>query len=308
MTRTRKALASKTAARLALLVTLLLSACAIRQQEGPPAVTTQAATLPHDTPTSLPLPTAVPSTAPITTDPSPGQTTAPAATPPITAALPTPVVAAEAQRETIAIPGAEGLTLAGELYTPAVTGPLPGVILLHMLGSNRQAWDDTGLVETLVDNGYVVLAVDMRGHGATGGTVDWALALQDLKQVWQAFTALATVDPERTSVVGASIGANMALQTSAALPEVKTAVLLSPGLDYQGVTTAVQLSAYGPRPLLIVASEEDGYAANSAAQLAALAQGETQLELYNDAGHGTRMFAGRPDLKALILAWLDKHL
>jgi pimeloyl-ACP methyl ester carboxylesterase len=210
--------------------------------------------------------------------------------------------------ENIIIAGAENLPLQTTLYTPGGSGPLPGVILLHMLGSDRQVWDDNGIADTLVNNGYAVLAVDMRGHGETVGSIDWQLAPEDLRLAWEHFTSLDTVDPQRTAVIGASIGANLALLTSADQPAIRTLILLSPGLDYRGVATESPLEKYGARPILIVASEEDTYAADSSRTLADLAQGESQLEMYNGAGHGTRMISAQPELADLILTWLDKNL
>jgi len=210
--------------------------------------------------------------------------------------------------ENITISGIEELPLQATLYTPGGSEPLPGVILLHMLGSDRQVWDENGLANSLVESGYAVLALDMRGHGQTGGTVDWPLVPADLRHVWKHFTSLDTVDPQRTAVVGASIGANLALTTGADQPSIRTVVLLSPGLDYRGVATENPLQQYGQRPILIVASEEDTYAADSARTLADLAQGESQLEIYNGAGHGTNMFGPQPDLSPLILDWLATNL
>ena len=83
--------------------------------------------------------------------------------------------------------------------------------------------------------------------------------------------------------------------------------LLSPGLDYRGVTTEEQLVAYGGRPLLLVASEDDPYSADSVRALAEAAEGAT-VQLYDDAGHGTNMFATEPELTGLIVGWLDEQL
>jgi pimeloyl-ACP methyl ester carboxylesterase len=210
--------------------------------------------------------------------------------------------------ENITIAGAEDLPLQTTLYTPGGSGLLPGVVLLHMLGSDRQVWDDNGIANTLVENGYAVLAVDMRGHGETGNSIDWQLAPEDLQRAWKHFTSLDTVDPQRTAVIGASIGANLALLTGADQPAIRTVVLLSPGLDYRGVTSEGPLAKYGVRPILIVASEEDTYAADSSRTLATLANGESRLEMYNGAGHGTRMFDAQPDLSNLIITWLAQNL
>ena len=89
---------------------------------------------------------------------------------------------------------------------------------------------------------------------------------------------------------------------------IRTAILLSPGLDYRGVTTEDRLPDYGERPLLIVASENDTYAADSSRTLVETAVGETQLQMYETVGHGTRMFAPEPGLMPLILDWLAQHL
>jgi alpha-beta hydrolase superfamily lysophospholipase len=86
------------------------------------------------------------------------------------------------------------------------------------------------------------------------------------------------------------------------------AILLSPGLDYRGVTTENRLADYGERPLLIVASEDDNYSANSSRTMAETAVGETQVKIYEKAGHGTNMFAPQPDLTPLIVEWLAQHL
>jgi pimeloyl-ACP methyl ester carboxylesterase len=57
------------------------------------------------------------------------------------------------------------------------------------------------------------------------------------------------------------------------------------------------------QPVLIVASEEDGYATSSSKRLHQLATGKKELVLYNNAGHGTQMLKGT-DLEAKILGWL----
>jgi len=210
--------------------------------------------------------------------------------------------------ENITITGAGELPLQATLYTPGGSEPLPGVILLHMLGSDRQIWDDNGFAIALVENGYAVLTVDMRGHGETGSSIDWLLAPEDLRRVWEYFTSLEAVDPQHTALIGASIGSNLALQIAADQPAISTVILLSPGLDYRGVTTEVPLQQYGSRPILIVASEEDVYAADSSRTLTDLAQGESQLEMCNGAGHGTRMFNAQPELSSLLLTWLEQNL
>jgi len=205
------------------------------------------------------------------------------------------------------IEASDGLNLVGTYYAPIdMPPPCPGVILLHMLGGDRSSWDD--YARQLTSAGYAVFALDMRGHGETGGAVDWDLAENDIHQVWNNLSTKLDIDPDRIALVGASIGANMALVAGVNEAGVRTVVLLSPGLDYAGVTTEAAMVAYGDRPVLIVSSQEDTYSANSSRNLEEVAIGEVRLVMYQDAGHGTHMLAGETGLGELIIDWLDTYL
>ena len=205
------------------------------------------------------------------------------------------------------IEASDGLILIGTYYTPADSeSPWPGVILLHMLWSDRSAWDEYAY--ELAGNGFAVFALDMRGHGETGGEVNWDLAAEDIRLIWDNLSEREEIDPARMGIVGASLGANMALVSGANEPEVRTVILLSPGLSYAGVETTVAIKAYGERSVFIVASQEDTYAADSSEKLNELALGESKLEMYQDAGHGTFMLENQPELRGGIIDWLRDHL
>lgn len=276
-------------------------------------------------PTSAADPTAVPinTEAESTATPIPRPTETPSAeteavepTPLVTMTVPVRVddveetEAAQPAIEDITFNGANDLELHATLYRPGGLPPFPAVILLHMIGDDRSVWADgrTGLARTLMSQGYAVLAVDMRGHGETGSGRDWALAETDLQMVWLAFTMREDVDAARTAVVGGSIGSNMALRLAARQPEIKTAVLLSPGLDYRRVTTEDALAVYGGRPLLIVASRDDDYSSDSAIALQGQAPDTAELLLFDTAGHGTDMLTTQPELTERIVNWLSNHI
>ena len=201
----------------------------------------------------------------------------------------------------------DGLEIQTTYATPGGTAPFPGIILLHMLGRNRQVWEQTGVIDAFRLQGYAVLAIDMRGHGETGGERDWVLAREDFSMIYDQFVALPEVDETKTAVMGGSIGANMSLSLAVDRPAIQTTILLSPGLDYRGVATDDLMTQYGERPIFIVASEEDGYAADSSRTLTESATNGT-LELFNGAGHGTNMFSREPALLELILNWLEGGL
>jgi pimeloyl-ACP methyl ester carboxylesterase len=204
------------------------------------------------------------------------------------------------------IPGADGLQISGDYYQVNSPEPLPMVILLHMYAQERTRWGD--FPQYLAENCFQVFNMDLRGHGKTGGEEDWPKAIEDISRVVEALSDRPEVAGDKISLVGASIGANVALNAAANLEQIYTVVLLSPGLEYARVTTLPALAAYGDRPILIVASEEDRYAAESSRNLDSVASGEHQLHMYNNAGHGTDMFASEPELGNLILGWLLAQL
>lgn len=210
-------------------------------------------------------------------------------------------------QEEITVEAADGLRLAGVIFLPAAGGQaLPGVVLLHQLQGFRHEWDD--LAPLLAQAGFAVLALDMRGHGETGGVMDWGQAEDDLQRAWDYFTGRPDVQEESTAVVGASIGSNMALRMATAESSIRGVVLLSPGLDYRGVTTEDALASYGDRPLLIVASQGDRYAADSARSLTDQAAGEVELVIFEGDDHGVGMFPAEPGLAPRIIDWLLRIL
>ena len=104
------------------------------------------------------------------------------------------------------------------------------------------------------------------------------------------------------------MGANMAVLLGADQPEIQALALLSPGLNYYMVQIAEPLAAYGKRPVLIIASREDGYATSSSEELLKVAQGKSQLEMFEGIGHGTQMLTNSPDLAPLLVEWLRSNL
>jgi hypothetical protein len=105
-------------------------------------------------------------------------------------------------------------------------------------------------------------------------------------------------------VVGASIGANLALVQGAEDPTVAAIGLLSPGFDYFRVTIEGRIEEYGDRPSFLAASEEDAYSAETVRALAASALGEAELVVYSGAGHGTDMLEREPDLTTRLIGFL----
>jgi len=63
----------------------------------------------------------------------------------------------------------DGVNIIGDLYQP-INSNGSAVILLHMMNKDKASWYEFG--KKLVDKGYVVLAIDLRGHGESVQQLD----------------------------------------------------------------------------------------------------------------------------------------
>jgi hypothetical protein len=89
-----------------------------------------------------------------------------------------------------------------------------------------------------------------------------------------------------------------------------TAIALSPGSDYFGVTPADAVSAgLRLRSALLVSAQNDHPSIDGVRELFGLATGEVGVQIYNDAIHGTGMFVPHGDsLIPMIVNWLNAHM
>jgi pimeloyl-ACP methyl ester carboxylesterase len=180
-----------------------------------------------------------------------------------------------------------------------------GAVLVHMVGRDASDWQF--FAEKLVRSGFSTAAPDLRGHGRTAAPgpeiteADWKASENDVRAAIDALRAKGVTD---ISCIGASIGANLCLRVAAADPGIVNLVLLSPGLNYKGVTAVDALPGYGDRPLLIVVSEEDQFSLRTANVLEQKAAGQHHVMLLKDAGHGTKMLNRDAKVEGELLAWL----
>lgn len=185
------------------------------------------------------------------------------------------------------------------------------ILLLHMMPATKESWNS--IAPDLNEKGYKVLAIDLRGHGESNkkgyeildyrkfSNEEHAKSIEDVKA---AIEFLKQRGAKEFGIIGASIGANLALVYGADEKEVKIAVLLSPGLDYRGIKTELPAEKFD-RPLLIIASEEDSYSAQSSRILDQKAK-NSELKILQNRGHGTNMFS-EPGLKEEILEWVAEN-
>lgn len=121
----------------------------------------------------------------------------------------------EFEVEEIAFESEDGLTIAG-WYVPPKNGAV--IILLHGYGGNR-----TGTLwyaRQLIPAGYGVLMYDERASGESEGTYR-SYGWEDTRDVDAALNFLASrPDPMWIAILGCSTGADIALRSAAAFPEI----------------------------------------------------------------------------------------
>ena len=222
-----------------------------------------------------------------------------------------PAPAAPAAKD-VQLVAPDGVKLKATYYAAAKPGP--GLLLLHMCNSSRQAW--SGFAKQAASRGYHVLAMDYRGYGESEGTRASDLAAQQaiVAEKWPgdvdaAFTWLTSqkdVDRQRIAAGGGSCGVNQSLLASRRHPEIKAVVLLSGS----GTPAAREHVAKTPAlPIFAAASHGDGGAVEGMRWLLQWSGNRDNKFLeYQAAGHGTDMFAVEKGLEPAILEWLDARM
>jgi dienelactone hydrolase len=225
-----------------------------------------------------------------------------------------PPVAATLASQRVTFRTDDGVTLAATWYEPGHTAP--AVILVHMLHRSRRDWDAVG--SRLAAEGLGALAIDLRGHGESSGTIpggdggDYSSMLHDMTAARRYLATRGDVQAGRVGIAGASIGANLAALAAAGDPSVATLALLSPSLDYRGLHIDAAMKKYGERPALLVSSDDDPYATRTVHELQKAAEkargGLRQVVLLSHAGHGTVMLGRDADLARTLVDWFRRTL
>jgi dienelactone hydrolase len=180
-----------------------------------------------------------------------------------------------------AVPGASGLP------PPPPRGERPpAVVLAHGFASDHILL--SGLARRLAQNGYAVLAIDLRGHGANRnpipdgrGRPDWLF--QDLSAAVEYLRGSPYVDGSRIALIGHSMGAFAALDFATRDSGLDGVVAIS------GAQTLV--GPYRPANVLFLfASADPPGLQERATALAADLAGTDRVEdgkTYGDLAHGT---------------------
>lgn len=188
---------------------------------------------------------------------------------------------------------------------------IAGAVLLHMMPSNRQSYHDTQLL--LAHCGIASFAIDLRGHGdsvqqekttldyKTFSDADHQKSILDVAGAVEYLCTLAHIDMSRVSLIGASVGANLALEYQQQHPEISLSILLSPGISYHGIHAdePIRKLKWNQQSILFT-STGDEYSFESSLALHELAADQTIVEEVDGNEHGTALFLYSDVVKKII--------
>lgn len=194
----------------------------------------------------------------------------------------------------------DGVRIAATIYKSDADS---GVILVHMMGKDRKSWAP---IITNLATRRAVIAIDLRGHGRSGGVLrkftddDYRAMVNDVA------AARKELGKSEVAIIGASIGANAAIKYAASDPSVKTVIALSPGFDYHGLRID-DVAPYLGRRILVVASSGDQYSYNTMRKLSEMNK-DIETDTITGDKHGTDMFGTGKGVESEIFRWTDALL
>lgn len=168
----------------------------------------------------------------------------------------------------VILPASDGMRLSADYHPPplAQRSAAPVAILLHDLDGSHADWEP--LLAPLHEAGFAVLALDLRGHGDSTSTDslnrrrnrDPALFREmqhDLRAAYDFIAEQPNLDRARFVLVGAGLGAAVALHYAATDRSVDALVCLSPPLGGMGLDADGDIAQITGRDITLVGGKID---------------------------------------------------
>ena len=218
---------------------------------------------------------------------------------------------------------ADDINIKGDYYYSNNSKDLkePLIILIHQFRSNREQWNKT-LIDSLINNGYKVLAYDIRNHGESGKSdvriedilTKTELAPKDLEAVIKWAKNQNSVDSTKIGLVGTSIDASLALYARYFL-NAKSIIGISGGRStFEGLTgindrSMSMIARQRINSVFFICGSKDNdclkdeeYIMNN------YIMKPMQLKVYDSDKHGKDLIQQYPDINNLILEWFRNNL
>ena len=219
------------------------------------------------------------------------------------------------------VSSAAGTKIAGDWYQPEAkpSATWPAVLLLHDFGEDRRVWESF-IHGFLLRNKFAALAIDLRGHGASGvrigsytpeerqKLIDSKVLVPDLEAVIQWLKAKDTVDSNRLGVAGTGLGASLAFMASGKFDAMRSAVSISPDFKESQALSAGILN-FQPHSILYIACQKGSSNELSARQLEKITGFPVRVEIYeNSQASGTAILREIRDSSQAVMEWLKNTM
>ncbi|MBN1773032.1 MAG: alpha/beta fold hydrolase [Deltaproteobacteria bacterium] len=236
--------------------------------------------------------------------------------------------------EAVRFESSDGVVLHGSLWRTGDPAA-PAVVFVHQARSDRTEWSAAIEEVRRLAPGLNVLALDLRGHGAStevgertlrwkelqsgdrSGLRRWASCTDDV-QAAVAFLRgrVGGTVPRAIGLVGSSIGATSALRAAAndgvvGPGNIAAVVVLSPGMNYFSVPIegAAETLKMRRTPVLAVGARDDSSdVAGTMERLQRILVEQLQVLLFEDGGHGVAVATLHPELVVTMVVFLKAKL
>lgn len=199
-----------------------------------------------------------------------------------------------------------GLSVPVRYYSPPYGGA-PVIVVVHDWGGSIDRWEDVSA--KLQKLGFGVVLFNLRGHD--GSSIPYYrfsdVQIKDLQRdVALAVDFARKRAPGNIILMGAGLGANLALMVAAEDVEIGKIVALSPGLHYRGLMINGDMTEKLDGRVMLVASQEDSYSVFSIDIMARHFETAPEVKYYSNVGHGVWIIKRLPEALATVARWLSE--
>lgn len=218
----------------------------------------------------------------------------------------------------------DGFTMKGYLEYPKIKNQkeFPTVVLLHSIGYSSDWW--CNLPQDLLNQGYAVLKIDLRGHGKS------VYNSKLLRTSWSSMTnnafakypddvikVIEQVKSENTkkvffhnwAIVGSDIGASTAILVADKISyKPKTLVLLSPVVQAKGLYVPVKLANLDKIDIFSISGTNDNSGHNAQEYLKKFSQATFATYTSESRSTGMLMLKNDNTLARIITSWIKEYL
>lgn len=218
----------------------------------------------------------------------------------------------------------DGFSIKANLSYPKIKGQreYSTVVLLHSLGYNSQWWEN--LPKNLLDKGFAVLTIDLRGHGESIynsrlAKVSW----KSLKNsgyakypsdILSVFSQIKEENPKMNffkdwAIVGADIGASAGVIAADEMSiRPRTIIMISPVVKTKGIYIPVNMAHLDNVDFLSISGTGDDDSVVAANYLKKFAQADFTSFVSDSKTTGMLMLKNDPGLADMIAEWINEYL